>query len=390
MAVILVEGDSDRIALEVLAERLDVALPSIVATGGAGGVRRAAAAHPDQRLLGLVDAAELDQVAPVVDRVFVCEPDLEAELVRGVGVAAVLELIASQGEADSLRRLQNQPAQRGRPIERQLARFFGGRSGNKARYARLLAERTPLHRIPPPLLALLTAAAAPLVVVLTGAGISAESGLRTFRDAGGLWEGFAIADVATPEGFARDPDTVLDFYDARRRAALAAAPHAAHLALARLERELDGGVLVVTQNVDDLHERAGSAALVHMHGELLSALCTACSARTPWAGDLASRPPCPTCGRAALRPDIVWFGEMPYALDRIEHAVRGCDVFVSIGTSGEVYPAAGYAALAAASGARTVELNLVPSAAGVPFDVVIVGPASDVVPAWVAQMLADG
>lgn len=228
------------------------------------------------------------------------------------------------------------------------------------------------------------------IVVLTGAGISAESGLATFRDAGGLWEGHDIADVATPEGFARDPDTVLAFYDARRRAAASAAPNAAHVALARLEHAGAADLTLITQNVDDLHERAGTTGLIHMHGELGKALCARCGARTPWDGDLRSRPECPHCGHRTLRPDVVWFGEMPYGLDRIEEAVLACDLFVSIGTSGEVYPAAGYAALATEQGARTLELNLVAGDPLVPFDEVRTGPATAVVPAWVEEILARG
>ena len=226
------------------------------------------------------------------------------------------------------------------------------------------------------------------VVVLTGAGISAESGVPTFRDADGLWEGHDLDVVATPEGFDRDPDTVLAFYDERRRAAASVAPNAAHRALARLEGALGQELLVVTQNIDDLHERAGSRNLVHMHGELRRALCLACGARPVWEGDLRGRPPCPSCGERMLRPDVVWFGEMPYGLDRIEQAVVACDVFVSIGTSGAVYPAAGYVALASAFEARTVELNLVPSEAVVPFDDSRAGPATVLVPAWVDEMVA--
>ena len=229
---------------------------------------------------------------------------------------------------------------------------------------------------------------APRVVVLTGAGISAESGVPTFRDSGGLWEGHRVEDVATPEGFDRDPVAVLRFYDARRRAAASALPNAAHRALARLEGALGESLLVVTQNVDDLHERAGSRNLVHMHGELRRALCVACNARPRWSADLEDRPPCPVCGRRTLRPDVVWFGEMPYDLDRIENAVVACDVFVSIGTSGAVYPAAGYVALASAFGARTVELNLVPSDAVVPFDESRAGRATEIVPAWVDELLS--
>lgn len=230
-------------------------------------------------------------------------------------------------------------------------------------------------------------ASSPRIVVLTGAGISAESGIPTFRDAGGLWEGHRVEDVATPEGYARDPFTVLRFYDERRRAAASAVPNAAHAALARLERELGERVLIVTQNVDDLHERAGSTRVVHMHGELRRALCAECGARPAWEGDLAGLPPCPSCGERMLRPDVVWFGEMPYDLDRIENAVVACDVFVSIGTSGAVYPAAGYVALAAAFGARTVELNLEPSDAVVPFDDARAGRATEIVPAWADEVL---
>jgi NAD-dependent deacetylase len=227
------------------------------------------------------------------------------------------------------------------------------------------------------------------VVVLTGAGISAESGVPTFRDADGLWEGHSVEAVATPEGFDADPDLVLRFYDERRRGAASVSPNAAHRALARLEHALGDDLLVVTQNVDDLHERAGSIRVAHMHGELRRALCTSCGSRPEWVDDLVDRPPCPVCGRATLRPDVVWFGEMPYELDRIERAVVACDVFASIGTSGSVYPAAGYAALAAAFGARTVELNLVPSDAIVPFDDVRTGPATLVVPAWVDELVGS-
>ena len=226
------------------------------------------------------------------------------------------------------------------------------------------------------------------IVVLTGAGISAESGVPTFRGPDGLWEGHRVEDVATPEAFEIDPETVLAFYDARRRALAGVEPNPAHRALARLEGAIGDDLLVVTQNVDDLHERAGSRNLVHMHGELLRALCAACGARPVWQSDLIERPPCPACGERMLRPDVVWFGEMPYDLERIEQAILVCDIFVSIGTSGAVYPAAGYAALAAACGARTVELNLEPSDALVPFDEVRVGPASSVVPGWVEERIA--
>jgi len=226
------------------------------------------------------------------------------------------------------------------------------------------------------------------IVVLTGAGISAESGVPTFRDAGGLWEGHRVEDVATPEGFEADPELVLRFYDERRRGVASVVPNEAHRALAALEDVIRDHLLVVTQNVDDLHERAGSRNLVHMHGELRRALCAVCGSRPEWTGDLVDRPPCPVCGERMLRPDVVWFGEMPYGLDRIEQAVVACDVFVSIGTSGAVYPAAGYVALAAAFGARTVELNLEPTDAAVPFDEVRTGRAGEVVPAWVDEVIA--
>ncbi|WP_426320480.1 NAD-dependent deacylase [Microbacterium sp. E-13] len=225
------------------------------------------------------------------------------------------------------------------------------------------------------------------IVVLTGAGISAESGVPTFRGPDGLWEGHRIEDVATPEAFERDPDTVLAFYDARRRAVASVVPNAAHRALARLEGGLGSDLLVVTQNVDDLHDRAGSRNLVHMHGELRRALCVACGARPGWDGDLLDRPACPVCGERMLRPDVVWFGEMPYGLDRIEQAIVACEAFVSIGTSGAVYPAAGYVALAAAFGAHTVELNLEPSDSVVPFDDARAGFATDLVPAWVDEIV---
>ncbi|KJL41926.1 MULTISPECIES: NAD-dependent deacylase [Microbacterium] len=226
------------------------------------------------------------------------------------------------------------------------------------------------------------------IVVLTGAGISAESGVPTFRGADGLWEGHSIEDVATPEGFERDPDRVQAFYDARRRAVASVVPNAAHRALARLEGAIGDDLLVVTQNVDDLHERAGTRNLVHMHGELRRALCLACGSRPQWDADLIDGPACPECGERMLRPDVVWFGEMPYELDRIEQAVVACDVFVSIGTSGEVYPAAGYVALAAAFGARTVELNLEPSDPAVAFDETRAGLASELVPAWADEVIA--
>jgi NAD-dependent deacetylase len=229
------------------------------------------------------------------------------------------------------------------------------------------------------------------IVILTGAGISAESGIDTFRAGanGGpsLWEQHRVEDVATPEAFARDPDLVLRFYDMRRAAIQTKEPNAAHRALARLEREWAGPVTVVTQNVDDLHERGGSHAVIHMHGEHLSAWCTACDARTRWTGALIDRPACPACGARALRPDIVWFGEIPYRMDAIQTLLADADLFVSIGTSGAVYPAAGFVRLARELGAQTLELNLERSQGSAWFDQTRLGPASEIVTAWVNELL---
>ena len=225
------------------------------------------------------------------------------------------------------------------------------------------------------------------IVVLTGAGISAESGLATFRAEDGLWEDHPVEQVATPEGFARDPDLVQRFYDARRAAVLVASPNAAHHALGRLEREWDGELLLVTQNIDDLHERAGAHGVLHMHGEALSAWCTSCDARHPWRTTLRDRPACAACGELALRPDIVWFGEMPYRMDAIFTALARADLFVSVGTSGAVYPAAGFVQQAAAHGAHTLELNLERSAGSHWFDETRLGLASELVPQWVDQLL---
>ncbi len=227
------------------------------------------------------------------------------------------------------------------------------------------------------------------IVILTGAGVSAESGIDTFRSSGGLWEKHRIEDVATPEAFARDPHLVFRFYDQRRENIQMAHPNAAHEALARLDAEWDGNLLIVTQNVDDLHERAGARRLIHMHGEHLSAWCTSCDTRTRWFGALAHRPACPACGAHSLRPDIVWFGEMPYRMPEIEAALRDCDLFVSIGTSGAVYPAAGYVQTARYVGARTLELNLDPSQGSVMFHECRLGPATDLVPAFVAELLDE-
>ena len=231
------------------------------------------------------------------------------------------------------------------------------------------------------------------IVILTGAGISAESGIDTFRDAGGLWERHRVEDVATPEGFARDPDLVLGFYDMRREALAGVEPNRAHEALARLDREWPGDgeheLLIVTQNVDDLHERAGARRVLHMHGELKSALCTACDARSPWDAPMGDRPACPACAAPRLRPDVVWFGEMPYGMDRIYAALREADLFVSIGTSGAVYPAAGFVRDARELGAKTLELNLERSEGSHWFDESRQGPAGVLVPEWADEVLGS-
>lgn len=226
------------------------------------------------------------------------------------------------------------------------------------------------------------------IVILTGAGVSAESGIDTFRDAGGLWEQHRVEDVATPEAFARDPELVLRFYDMRRAAIQTKTPNAAHEALARLDSEWNGDLLIVTKNVDDLHERAGGTRVLHMHGEHLLAWCTACDTRSPWRGTLIERPRCPSCGTRALRPDVVWFGEMPYRMDEIYAALREADLFVSIGTSGAVYPAAGFVRNARELGAATLELNLERSQGSAWFDETRLGPATRIVPEWVEQVLA--
>ena len=226
------------------------------------------------------------------------------------------------------------------------------------------------------------------IVILTGAGISAESGLRTFRADDGLWEDHPVEQVATPEGFARDPDLVQRFYDERRRNILDARPNPAHEALGKLDSEWRGDLLIVTQNIDDLHERGGADRVLHMHGEGLSAWCRSCDARHRWTGTLRNGPECPACGEVALRPDIVWFGEMPYEMDRIFAAIASADLFISIGTSGAVYPAAGFVQEAKRSGARTLELNLERSAGSHYFDETRLGPASELVPQWVEEVLS--
>jgi len=224
------------------------------------------------------------------------------------------------------------------------------------------------------------------IVILTGAGISAESGLGTFRDVGGLWSRYDWRDLATPEGFERDPGFVLEFYNWRRQNVRKARPNPAHEALARLAMDWPGRVTLVTQNVDDLHERAGSPEVVHMHGTHLTALCAACAHRWPAPDEMRPEDRCPVCDARQTRPDVVWFGETPYHMGRIAQALNAADLFVSIGTSGTVYPAAGFAAAAKSAGAETLELNLEPSENAGLFDTARHGPASETVPAWVTSL----
>ncbi|CCJ92221.1 Sir2 family NAD+-dependent deacetylase [Cronobacter turicensis] len=230
----------------------------------------------------------------------------------------------------------------------------------------------------------------PVVVVLTGAGISAESGIRTFRAADGLWEEHRVEDVATPEGFARNPQLVQEFYNARRRQLQQPEikPNAAHLALARLEEAFGDRFLLVTQNIDNLHERAGNKNVVHMHGELLKVRCSQSGQVLEWTGDVTPGDKCHCCQfPAPLRPHVVWFGEMPLGMDRIYEALARADVFIAIGTSGHVYPAAGFVHEAKLQGAHTVELNLEPSQVGSEFEEKHYGLASQVVPEYVEKLL---
>lgn len=229
------------------------------------------------------------------------------------------------------------------------------------------------------------------IVILTGAGISAESGLATFRGEDGLWEGHRVEDVATPEAFERNPDLVHNFYNMRRRGLLSpeVQPNDAHRALAKLEKEWPAEVLIVTQNIDDLHERAGTENLIHMHGEVLKAFCLHCSNKARHTDDLFTKSVCIACGKeGGMRPDIVWFGEMPYQMDDILDAVTESGLFVSIGTSGNVYPAAGFVAQAKQYNAVCIELNLDPSANSPVFDESRQGPASEIVPQFVDELLA--
>jgi NAD-dependent deacetylase len=229
------------------------------------------------------------------------------------------------------------------------------------------------------------------IIVLTGAGVSAESGMGTFRDKDGIWTKYDLEDVATPEGFARNPRLVHDFYNARRRSLRDAAPNAAHFALTKLEQAVKssgGDLMLVTQNVDDLHEKAGTRSLLHMHGELARVMCSGCGTKGAWDEDLFTDTECWRCGKiGGLRPDVVWFGEMPYGMDTIYDRLSACDLFVSIGTSGEVYPAAGFVHEARVAGAHTIELNLEPSANHRDFGEGRYGPATQVVDEWVTDMI---
>ena len=225
------------------------------------------------------------------------------------------------------------------------------------------------------------------IVILTGAGISAESGIRTFRDSNGLWNDHRLEEVASPEGFATHPELVLEFYNIRRAQMNEVEPNAAHLALARLEREWPGGFLLVTQNVDDLHDRAGSNQLIHLHGELRKVRCESCGVVFSWQGDQSRHDECFRCRRRGrLRPHIVWFGEMPFELQRISEALATCGCFVAIGTSGLVRPAADFI-LEVNPRASTLELNLDPSRGANRFQEQRYGRATDLVPAWVEEML---
>lgn len=226
------------------------------------------------------------------------------------------------------------------------------------------------------------------IVVLTGAGLSAESGLSTFRDPSGIWAKYDWREVATPQGFSKNPVMVHEFYNMRRQAHAGVKPNAAHLALGKLSREHPEAT-IVTQNVDCLHEMADTKNLIHMHGEAMKALCAHCETRIPWTGDMSTETKCANCGRkGGMRPDVVWFGEMPYHMERIGRLLSRCDLFVSIGTSGHVYPAAGFVAAARQAGAHTIELNLEPSQAASQFAAADYGLATEIVPAWVEKILS--
>ncbi len=228
------------------------------------------------------------------------------------------------------------------------------------------------------------------IFVLTGAGISAESGIPTFRDKGGLWEKYDLEEVATPEGFRRNPRLVHEFYNQRRKELLKVKPNEAHYALARLKREHPGEVFVVTQNVDDLHERAGTPEVIHIHGELLKVRCEGCGLVFREEGEVWPETRCPSCGRAGLlRPHVVWFGEVPLFLDKVYEFLKGCDLFVAVGTSGTVWPAAGFVEVARNFGAHCVEVNLKPAENSHLFHEHRYGPATKEVPKLVKELLGE-
>ena len=230
----------------------------------------------------------------------------------------------------------------------------------------------------------------PNIVILTGAGISAESGLKTFRDNDGLWENHRVEEVATPEAFEQNPSLVYRFYNARRAQLQQddVNPNAAHEALAKLEKAFGSNLMLVTQNVDDLHERGGSQSVYHMHGTLLSARCAISQQTFDWSDSFDHTTKCPCCNKVTLRPDIVWFGEMPMYMEEIYDALSKADVFIAIGTSGNVYPAAGFVQIAKESGAHTIEANLEPGVTNALFDESLTGPASHIVPQWVDQLMS--
>ncbi|MDL2267811.1 NAD-dependent deacylase [Desulfovibrio sp. OttesenSCG-928-G15] len=229
-----------------------------------------------------------------------------------------------------------------------------------------------------------------LIVVVTGAGISVESGLPTFRGESGLWNEVPVLEVATPEGFRKNPGHVFSFYNAMRRRLLESSvfPNKAHLALSRLQQSLKEEVLIVTQNIDDLHERAQSKNIVHMHGELLKAFCCVCECTMFWQNDMTTQSRCSICGRrGTLRPHVTWFGETPHGLEEIEDALSYCRLFLSIGTSGRVFPASEFAAKAKAHGACLVEFNKVRTILSPLFDAGLYGPVSETLPTWLEQFL---
>jgi len=230
------------------------------------------------------------------------------------------------------------------------------------------------------------------IFILTGAGVSAESGLSTFRDKGGVWSRYKLEEVASIQGYETDPSFVLSFYNMRRNMHVDVAPNEAHIALAQLQTtwaERGGTVTICTQNVDNLHERGGAQSVIHMHGEIAKARCHDCGALAPYDGDLSLALGCAACGRTGgMRPHVVWFGEMPLFMDEIYAALAAADLFVSIGTSGNVYPAAGFVSAARAAGVPTMEINLEPSGNAGAFTAARYGKASEQVPAWVAEMVA--